>query len=170
MECETEIKYEICIVSSKEDAQKVVDFFYSINSFDDRNFTPGELEHMKTCTYDSLQNDSFTYWYAENEAGEVIGALGVVENAHRTGGYKGDYCVIHKDYRKNGLAHEMHKKMFNYLVSKKARYMIVETCDTDYYIAIRRLLSDLGFIKIGHCPDYYFKGEGLLWYLKDFAK
>lgn len=170
MKCEIEMKYSIQTVFSEKDAQKVVDFFYSIESFDDRNFTPGELEHMKTCTYDSIEDDTFMYWYAENEAGEVIGALGVVENAHRTGGYKGDYCVIHKDYRKNGLAHEMHKKLFDYLESINARYMIVETCDTDYYKEIRRLLTKLGFLQIGHCPNYYFKDEGLLWYLKDFTK
>lgn len=170
MNCNIEVNYEIGIVSTEEDAQKVVEFFYSPDSFDDRNFTPGELEHMKTCTHKSIADNTFIYWYAKNQEGKIIGALGVMENAHKTGGYKGDYCVIHRDHRKNGLAHSMHKIMFDYMKSIKARYLLIETCDTDYYKAIRKLLKGLGFVEVGHCPDYYFKGEGLIWYLKDFTK
>jgi RimJ/RimL family protein N-acetyltransferase len=170
LECEVSTEYDICIVSSKKDAKQVETFFYSLDSFDDRNFTPGELEHMKTCTYNTLEDKTAIYWYAKNKEGKVIGALGITENAHRTGGYKGDYCVIHRDYRRNGLAHEMHRKMFEYMKLINARYLIIETCDTFYYKAIRSLLGDLGFIQIGHCPDYYFENEGLLWYFKDFTK
>ena len=165
---ETQKKVKISIVNSVEKAQKVVDFFNSKASFDDRNFTPGELEHMKTCTFDSLNDKLFFYWYAENEEGEVVGTLGVKANPQMSGGFTGDYCVVHRDYRHNGLAKEMHYVMFSHLKSIGARYMLIETGDTPHYKAIRALLTYLGFEQVGHCPDYYFPGEGLLWYLKKF--
>lgn len=163
-------QYTISLVRNEEEAKEVSDFFYSKKSFDDRNFTPGELEHMKTCTFESIADSSFYYWYAKDHEGNIIGALGVKENPQKSGGYTGDYCVVHKDYRNKGIAVEMHKIMFDFLTSIGARYMLVETCDTDYYKPIRRLLAEMGFKQVGHCPDYYFDGEGLLWYLKTFSK
>jgi len=161
-------KYTIHLINSEEDAKKAVEFFLSEFSFDDRNFTPGELEHMKTCTLDSLKEKNFYYWCAKNSNNEIIGLLGVRENEQKTGGYIGDFCVIHRNYRKEGLALKMHEVMFNYLKSIGARYLLIETCDTDYYKPIRKLLLQLGFRKIGHCPHYYYENEGLIWYLKRF--
>ena len=170
MECEIEIKYDISIVSSEKDVKAIQNFFYSTDSFDDRNLTPGEWDHIKKFTFDSIKDNYTTYWYAKNKDGNIIGALGVIENEHKTGGYKGDFCVIHKNYRKIGLASEMHRIMFDYMKTINARYLIIETVDTKYYKGIRSLLTELGFTRIGYCPDYYFEDEGLILYLKDFTK
>lgn len=166
----SDVKYSVKLIESEEEARDTTAFLYSASSFDDRNFTPGELEHMGMCIYESLREKEFYYWCAKSRDGQIIGTLGVKENCQKSGGYIGDYCVIHRDYRNRGIALAMHKEMFEFLDRLEARYLLVETCDLPCYLPVQRLLSGLGFRRIGHCPDYYYAGEGLVWYLKGFEK
>ncbi len=170
MKTVNDIQYSMNLVESEREAKEVTNFLRSAASFDDRNFTPGELEHMELCIYESLREENSYYWCVKNETGQIIGALGVKENCQKSGGYIGDYCVIHRNYRKNGIARALHYKVFDFLCTLGARYMLIETCDMPCYLPVRKLLSELGFYQIGHCPDYYFTGEGLVWYVKSFVK
>ena len=160
--------YEIKLAQTDAEIKSIVDFFLSEYSFDDRKFTPGELEELKTNPIHSLYEKNYFYWYAVNKAGEIIGALGVKENSQRTGGYMGDYCAIHREFRKNGIAQQMHETMFEHLRNIGARYMLIQTCDTPFYKQMVHLLERNGFELVGHCPDYYYKNEGMLLYMKKF--
>jgi GNAT superfamily N-acetyltransferase len=155
-------------LQTEEDALKVVDFFLSTNSFDDRAFTPGELEHLKTHPFLSLKTDKFQYWYAVNKSGEFIAAGGVRENEQKNGGYIGDYFTVHRSYRKLGIATYMIDVQENYIRAAGGRYFLIATGDSDIYKPIRCLLKKRSYTLTAHVPDYYFEGEGLLYYIKKF--
>lgn len=161
-------EYDIVLAKSEVEMQSIIDFFLSEASFDDRKFTPGELVELKRNPISSLNENNYFYWYAKDKTGKIIAALGVKENSQKTGGFRGDYCVVHRDFRKLGIAQEMHKMMFAHLQNRKARYLIIQTCDTPSYIHMVHLLEHNGFELVGHCPDYYYKNEGMLLYMKRF--
>lgn len=160
-----EQSYTISMLQTEEEARQVVAFFLSENSFDDDNYTPGELEHFKTNPYKCLTGD---YYIAvvKNSAGEVIAVNCFLENEQQSGGYHWDYMVIHKEYRKLGIASELIDLMFNYLRQKKARYVLVYTCDLPEYEPIQHMFASYGFSFVGRCPDYYYEGEDRLIYYR----
>ncbi|NLY43298.1 MAG: GNAT family N-acetyltransferase [Clostridiaceae bacterium] len=160
-------EYVIYMLETDYDAKRITDFLLSEYSFDDRNHTPGEIMQLKNNAIKSLGENNYFYWYAENKKGEIIAAHGVYENEQKTGGYEGDYLVVHKNYRNRGIASKMMDLMLEHLRINKARYLLVGTCDTDAYRAIRHLLEKKGFKQAGHYPHYYFEGEGkLVYYIK----
>lgn len=162
-------KHKIKELNNEEDAQRVIKFLLSDNAFNDETLTPGEIEDILVNPKKSLNSEDIKYWFSENEAGEVIAAMGVKENGQKTKGYVGDYCAVHKKYRGNELALALHEVMMNFLKSKNARFIVIETCATELYIPARKILEKLGFEMIGHYPDYYVEGEGLITYYKKIA-
>ena len=90
-------------MQNEADAKRVSEFFLSEQAFDDQHHTPGEIVHFSQWPSDSLQIPNHRHWY-ENESGEIIGVISTRENEHRTGGYLWDYMVVHKKYRRVGVA------------------------------------------------------------------
>lgn len=164
------IEYKMQELTREEDAKKVTEFLLSDNAFNDDILTPGEIEEILINPKKSLNSDDIQYWFAKNKEGEVIAVDSVKENGQKTRGYIGDYCAVHKEYRRYGIALEMHKTMINFLKSKNARFIIIETCATEIYNPMRRLLEKIGFVFIGNYPDYYVEGEGLMTYYKKIEK
>lgn len=159
-----DIKFHKAI--SKEDAKDITAFLLSEESFDDRNYTPGEIIHLHEHPLKSLKEEEFCYWYAKNEDGKIIAAFGVVESEQKTGGYIGDYIAINRHYRRQGIARKAIKHIEDYVKEKKGRFLVVWTCDIKEYIPVRELLSELEYEKIGYCPDYYYDGESMVAYYK----
>jgi GNAT superfamily N-acetyltransferase len=159
---------EINIVSltTEQEARRVSEFFLSEQSFDDQRHTPGELEHFRNKPFESLNADNHQHWYAENDAGEIIGVISVTENEHRTGGYLWDYIVVRKDCRRLGIAARLYETLLSFVKSRNGRYILTYTCDLQEYSTIRRIFQDRGFEQIGSYPDYYYEGEGRMAFLK----
>lgn len=165
MNLSVESGYKLKQLLEPQDADKVTAFFFSANSFDDLNFTPGELEHFKHNPQKALQGH-YRIDFVENGEGEIVGVNCYTENEQQTGGYYWDYMVVHKDYRNHGIASMLTDAMFAELREREARYVITYTCSTDLYLPIRRVFARLGFQEIGECPDYYYEGEGRLIYYR----
>lgn len=158
--------YRICNVTSPEEAQQIVDFLFSPDSFDDPNPTPGEEEHFRSLPYQALEG-KVLFWYASNEKGEVIGINCVKENEQQTGGFIWEYLAVHRSHRKSGIASAFVDEMFNHLQQMKARYLVAYTCSLPEYETIRHMFERYGFQQVGVLPDYYFEGEDrLIYYLK----
>ncbi|MFC4303168.1 GNAT family N-acetyltransferase [Cohnella boryungensis] len=160
--------YSIQRLASEETAARIVDFFFSSNSFDDTRYTPGEEEQLKTLPYRALSGE-VVFWYATSEEGEIIGASCAAENDQKTGGYSWDYVVVHRQYRGWGIAANLLSHMIEYLRHASARYLITYTCSLPEYQTVRRLFDRNGFQLIGQCPDYYFEGEDRLIYWRKIS-
>ncbi|NOU93623.1 GNAT family N-acetyltransferase [Paenibacillus sp. LMG 31456] len=159
---------EINIVTMKteREARRVSEFFLSEQSFDDQHHTPGEIEHFRNKPLESLGLPTHQHWYVENEEGDIVGAISVTENEHKTGGYLWDYIVVRKDYRKRGIANRLYETLLNFVKSQNGRYILTYTCDLQEYSTIRRIFQERGFEHIGSYPDYYYEGEGRMAFLK----
>lgn len=146
-------------------AEPIVEFLLSNHSFDDTRYTPGELEHFRKLPYRALKQE-LVLWYALNEAGDIIAINSVTENEQQTGGFSWDYIVVHRDYRKSGIASTLIAEMTAFLKHMQSRYIITYTCDLPEYKSIRRLFERNEFALIGRCPDYYYDGEDRLIYYR----
>lgn len=152
-------------LSQQADAEEVSHFLLSEHSFDDTRYTPGELRHFRELPVRALHGDC-VFWYARNEEGRIIGINCIAENEQHTGGYSWDYIVVHRSYRKSGVAAGFIEEMFRYLKKQSARYLVTYTCDLPEYGPIQRLFRRNGFSLIGRCPDYYYDGEDRLIYYR----
>ncbi|GBG08976.1 hypothetical protein B1748_05400 [Paenibacillus sp. MY03] len=150
-------------VGDKQTADDISSFLLSDSSFDDTNYTPGELKHFRELPYRALLGDSI-FWYARSEDGSIAGINCMAPNEQGTGGYNWDYLVVHRDYRRSGLAASFIEEMFRYLREQNARYLLAYTCDLPQYDAIKLMFAKLNFNLIGRCPDYYYEGEDRLVY------
>jgi ribosomal protein S18 acetylase RimI-like enzyme len=158
--------YRVNILDNIKDARRITDFFLSENSFDDRNFTNGELIQFKNLPLQSLKDENLLFWFAENNMKEIIGVINIRENEQRTGGYFIDYIAVHKLYRNSGIAHELMSVIINYAQLQNGRYIHANTCDISMYKGARAMFERWGFEQVGHLPDYYFEGEGMIIYYK----
>jgi ribosomal protein S18 acetylase RimI-like enzyme len=157
--------YLVRMLSTEEEARKIVDFFFSPDSFDDTRHTPGEIEHFRSLPYKALRGET-VFWYVADDGGRVIGVNSVAQNEQLTGGYSWDYIVVHRNYRKSGIASALIEEMIRYLQRLSARYLITYTCSLPEYHAIRRLFVRNGFREVGRIPDYYFDGEDRIIYYR----
>jgi len=152
-------------VGSPEEAARIVEFFFSQESFDDTRHTPGEEEHFKTLPYRAMLGEA-AFWYATDESGEILGINCIAENEQRTGGYDWDYIVVRRGRRNEGVAASLIETMFAYLRQIGARYVVTYTCDLPPYETIRRQFVRYGFTLSGRLPDYYYDGEDRLIYYR----
>lgn len=155
-------------MSTREEADRIVDFLFSPDSFDDTRHTPGEEEHFKTLPYRAMRGEA-VIWYATGESGEIIGINSVAENEQRTGGYDWDYIAVHRSHRNGGIAASLIESMMAHLRQIGARYVVTYTCDLPPYETIQRLFVRYGFRLAGRLPDYYYNGEDRLIYVRGLA-
>jgi len=168
-ETQSKSEIEVVLMKTEEEALNVSAFFLSDWSFDDRKHTPGELEHFRNAPLASLGQKHHIYWYAVNEAGEIVGVTSCKENEHRTEGYLWDYMVVHRNYRRSGVADRLYAALEAYIVSIGGRYLLTYTCDLPEYIPIQTMFRKRGFEPIGRYPNYYYDGEDRLAYYKKLA-
>jgi GNAT superfamily N-acetyltransferase len=157
--------YVIQRLVTEEQAGRIVDFIFSPYSFDDTRYTPGEEEQLRSLPYRGLKGDVMV-WYVTNEANEIIAMSCITENDQKSGGYSWDYIVVHRQYRKWGIATSLLEGMIDYLSQLSARYLLTYTCSLPEYQSIRRLFERHDFHLIGCCPDYYYEGEDRLIYYR----
>lgn len=155
-------------LNTSEEAARIVDFFFSPDSFDDTRHTPGEEEHFRTLPYQAIRGEA-VFWYATDEHGAIIAVNCIAENEQRTGGYSWDYIVVHRAYRNSGIAASLIENMMAYLHEVHARYIVTYTCDLPPYETIQRLFVRHGFELVGRLPDYYYDGEDRLIYARSLA-
>jgi GNAT superfamily N-acetyltransferase len=160
----SKVIFQVNSMQNEADARRVSEFFLSEHAFDDQNHTPGEVVHFSKWPFESLQIPNHRHWYVENETGEIIGVISTRENEHRTGGYLWDYMVVHKRYRRLGIATQLYNTMVEFVKQQEGRYILTYTCDLPQYGSIQRMFSQLGFKLIGSYPDYYYDGEARLAY------
>lgn len=153
-------------LKSRKDAKRISAFFLSEDSFDDRNFTNGELIQLKSLPTESLKDPDFQFWYIEGSENEIIGVISLRENEQKSGGYFIDYMAVHRQHRHRGIASQLIDVAIKYVQSSNGRYLQANTCDTALYESARDLYDKKGFLRAGHLPDYYFKGEGMITYYK----
>lgn len=156
----------VSLMKSVEEAARISSFFLSEWSFDDQRHTPGEMDHFRNGPFDSLKQQHHMYWYVENDEGDIIAVTSCKENEHRTDGYLWDYLVVHRNYRRLGLARHLFAALENYILSIGGRYILTYTCDLPEYIAIQRMFKERGFEMIGRYPHYYYDGEDRLAFYK----
>lgn len=161
---------EIRTLKDKATAIKVGEFLTGPNAFE-QTWAPNEKALVLSAPLDSLGKDKHRYWYVENEAGEIIGALGVRENKYGSSGYEmdQDYVAVHRDYRNKGLASALLKEMEDFVTENKGRYIHVLTCDIPSYSAARSFYRKHGYKKVAEMPNYYVFGEGRIDYYKELV-
>ena len=162
--------FPIRVLKDKEVAVKIGDFLTGPNVFEHTWF-PDEKKLVRQAVFDSLTRKNHQYWYIEGYDGEVIAAIGIRENKCRSGGYEmdADYVGVHKDYRREGLATRLIKKVEEYVKEKGGRYVHVLTCDIDSYRPANSFYQSRGYVKVAEMPDYYVEGEGRIDYYKLFG-
>ncbi|WP_158606570.1 GNAT family N-acetyltransferase [Paenibacillus ginsengarvi] len=153
-------------MKSEEEARRISAFFLSEWSFDDARHTPGELDHFRHAPLASLQQRHHMYWYVENGAGDIVGVTSCKENEHQTDGYLWDYLVVHREYRRYGVARQLYSALEQYVISIGGRYLLTYTCDLPEYVPIQNMFVRNGFRQIGRYPDFYYDGEDRLAYYK----
>jgi ribosomal protein S18 acetylase RimI-like enzyme len=158
-------QFRIEQVTTTDEAERIVDFLLSDYSFDDTRYTPGELVHFRELPYKALRGE-LLFWYAEDQEGQIVGINCVAENEQQTGGFSWDYIVVHRHFRKTGVANSLIGQMFDYMQAMNARYIVTYTCDLPEYTRIRQLFERSGFSLVGRCPDYYYEGEDRLIYYR----
>jgi GNAT superfamily N-acetyltransferase len=158
----SKVTYQVFSMQDEKDAQRISDFFLSEHSFDDQRHTPGELVHFSQWPFESLNIPNHRHWYVENEAGDIIGVISVRENEHQTGGYLWDYMVVHRNYRRLGIAARLFETMLDFVRKQEGRFVLTYTCDLPQYSSVQRMFRQLGFELIGNYPDYYYEGEARL--------
>jgi len=154
-------------LQTKEEALRIIDFFFSEQAFR-HEWAPGEKNIVKRSVLTSLKNQaSHPYWFIEN-AEKIIGALGVKENAYKSGGYEmtDDYFAVHEDFRKQGLGRSLFAAMEAFVLERNGRYIHIETCDIPYYEPARKFYEKNGYKQVGEMPDYFNVGEGRIDYFK----
>jgi GNAT superfamily N-acetyltransferase len=157
---------QVKLSNSTGEAKRISEFFLSDVSFDDTRHTPGELEHFREAPLRSIGNPKRAHWYVENEAGDIVGVTSCHENEHQTDGYLWDYLVVHRDYRRHGIATQMFRELEWHVAALGARYILTYTCSLPEYLPVQQLFQKHGFKLIGQYPDYYYEGEDRLAYMK----
>ena len=80
-----------------------------------------------------------------------------------------DYIAVHKNYRNQGIASELLRKMEELVKERGGRYIHVLTCDIDSYIPARKFYEKNGYKKVSEIPNYYVPGEGRIDYFKELT-
>jgi GNAT superfamily N-acetyltransferase len=163
---ESKSEIRVKLMRSVEEAGRISAFFLSEWSFDDQRHTPGELEHFTNGPFDSLKQQHHMYWYIEDDSGAIVAVTSCKENEHRTNGYLWDYLVVHRNYRRLGLAAVLFDSLEGYIRSIGGRYILTYTCDLPEYIPIQRMFKARGFELIGRYPHYYYDGEDRIAFYK----
>ncbi len=71
--------YVVHMLDTVDQADRIVEFFFSPYSFDDTRYTPGEEEQLRSLPYRALSGQ-VAVWYVTNETDEIIGVSCVAEN------------------------------------------------------------------------------------------
>jgi ribosomal protein S18 acetylase RimI-like enzyme len=155
-------------LKSAQYVQKIIDFILSKRAFD-FELAVGEREQLVINVNAALQGKA-KYWYMVDSNDQVIAAIGVNENSVKTGGYAIGWLAVDVDYRKQGLASELFKVLENYLITVKARYLVIDTGDGKSTLPARKLYEKMGFVEVGHIPGYYSDkvGDGMILYYKRY--
>ncbi|MEK7154861.1 MAG: GNAT family N-acetyltransferase [Patescibacteria group bacterium] len=161
------IPYKVKQLKDKETAVRIGEFLTGPYAFE-QTWAPNEKAMVKQAVVDSLSGKNHRYWYVE-DAGKIVGAIGVRENKYGSGGYEmdSDYVAVYRDYRNQGIAAELLKEMEQYVKQKNGRYIHVLTCDINSYTPARKFYEKHGYKKVAEIPNYYVPGEGRIDYLKE---
>ncbi len=162
--------FQLKRLKSKAVAAKIAVFLTSRDAFQQELFQT-EIEFIKRNVFESINDESHAYWYV-TDRDKIVGAGGVRETDYKSGGYimSEDYFAVHKDYRTNGIGTMILGEIEKYVKEKKGRFLLVATSDIDLYKPARNFYEKHGYRKVGHIPDYYYKGEGRIDYFKSFTK
>ena len=162
--------FKIHRLKSPSVANKVAAFLTGGAAFT-QTWAPGEKTVVKKAVRTSLRGRRHAYWYIENDQKEIIAAIGVRENALRSGGFEmvDDYLAVHKNYRRQGLGNQLLSAAERYVREKKGRYIYIESCDLDSYRPANQFYLKNGYRVVGTVPDYYVPGEGRVDYFKSFS-
>ena len=158
--------YLIKKLEKRKDVKKILEFLLSEDSFDDRNFTKGEIIQMKKLPNFMLKQPNFKFWYVENTYQQILGVISLRENEQKSAGYIIDYIAVHNKNRKRGIAQKLLNTAVECAKKMDGRYIQINTCNTLLYEDARKLFEKNGFSAIGYLPDYYFEGEGMIQYYK----
>jgi len=154
-------------LKTKDDALRVVEFFFSDKVFE-HEWAPGEKEMLEKAVHGSLTDgENHQYWFIE-EGDKIIGAAGINENIYKSGGFEmsEDYFAVGSDCRGKGVGSLLLQRIEDFVKGKNGRYIVIETCDTPFYEPACRFYEDHGYKKVGTIPDYYNIGEGKIEYYK----
>jgi GNAT superfamily N-acetyltransferase len=164
-----DVVYDVRELSTEFDAKRITAFFLSAVSFDDQRHTPGEVRHFQLNPLDSLHQRNHKHWFIENQRGDIIGVTSCRENEHQTGGFLWDYLVVHRNYRRMGIATHMFEALQAFAKAQEGRYILTYTCDLPEYLPVQRMFVERGFQLIGQYPGYYYEGESRLAFHKKLS-
>lgn len=159
--------YPIQVLTDAALVPAIVTFLQSKEAFD---ITMDDFRKRarERAVRESLTVPKRRFWYAADGA-TIIGAVGVGENERETDGYYLDYFAVHEKYRRQGLGRALIQTAEDYLRSVHARYLLIDTGDTDEFKDARMFYEACGYQPVSHIPAYYYPNEGRIDYYKKIS-
>lgn len=155
--------YTIYEVDTTDRAEELIKFLLSVYAFD-AALTPGEVEQIYREPFICLRSRDMKYWFARDESGVIIAALGVKETDHMTLGFCISFIAVDKRHRHEGIGKILLDEGLKFVRSMKGRFLIVDTSEKPEYEPMRNFMLSNGFVHVGTFPDYYYEGESTVWF------
>ena len=152
-------------VSSKIDAERLTSFLLDAPQPFATPLTPGEACIVKNDPLESLASACKHYFLAEDRDSErLLGVIGARENQHQTGIYEVTCIAVVPECRGTGIGKQLMEHIVEAVKTSGGRGILVDTSDHPDYAPMHRLLRKSGFREIAHIPEFYYPGEGTVWY------
>ncbi len=156
-------------VSTLEEAKEVSDFLLQPGLFGTR-LTPGEIEEFTLNPVQSIGKEHDTYWFSQNQDGELCAVVGIRMNVSKTGIYEISAMAVRSGCRQQGLGRRMLEFALQFVAEANGRGLIFETSSDTTYAPMHTLLDQFGFKLVGRFPDFYYPGEDTLWYYHEVKR
>jgi ribosomal protein S18 acetylase RimI-like enzyme len=134
----------------------------------DRTFRPEEIAVALELIDDGLADPATDYWFRVAEApdGVVEGYICFGPTPMTDRIFDLYWIVVHAEARGRGVAGALITAMEAALAERGARGVRIETSELESYGAARRVYDRHGYRQVGHIPDFYRDGDGLVTFHK----
>lgn len=153
------------LIKSPDEAAEMISFLLGDGLFA-TPLTPGEEQVIRSDPYVNLEGHSSAYWIVRDQGGRISAAIGVREHANYTDIYEMTCIAVACGSRRRGLGRLMLENALCYIMTVGGRGMLVDTSDHPSYVPMQNLLKQCGFTRVGHLPEFYYPGEGAIFYYR----
>jgi len=144
--------------NSKIRSVKAEDIPFLEDVVDTSGLFPGEM--LSEMIGDSLEDCSSQDYWLTYETDKPIAVAYFVPERMTTGTWNLYLIAVHADHQGSGVGALLMDYVENFLRSKGARLLIVETSDLEEFALTRNFYEGMSYIKEAHIREFYDAGEG----------